>query len=357
MKTSTARAWAAFAIFAAAALLLRPVAGAVCASCLIAIGTWPLRDRLRDATRARLPGSSAALLTAGAVAVLVAPLVFGVLEGLREAPVLVHLWASSRDKGLDAPPWLERLPLVGAWAAHLWNAQLAEPGALRDLVHGVSTRVDLHAGRSIALALGHRAMALFFCVLVLYVLYRDGDRLAAQGRTVVTRWFGAPGLRTLDLAVRAVRGTVNGLVLVAVLLAVVMGAAYAVAGVPHPVFWGLVTGVLGIVPFGAGLVLVGVALYLLAVEATITAIVLLAAGGLLVFIVDHVVRPYFVSGPAQVPLVLALLGIVGGLEGFGLLGIFIGPTLVAIALAVWRELVHEADPAAPDDSASPEGPP
>jgi len=344
VKPSTARSWAALAIFAATALLLKPLAGAICGACLIAVGTWPLHDRLRAATHARVPALSAALLTGLATLLLVGPLVFLVVEGLREAPVLLHLWATSRDTGLVAPPWLERLPLIGSWAVHTWNDQFAQPGALREFVQDSARRVDLRAGRSLALAFGHRAMALFFCILVLYVLYHDGHRLAAQSRAVVWRWFGAPGLRTLSLAVRAVRATVNGLVLVATLLAVAMGIAYEIAGVPHAIFWGLMTGVLGVIPFGAAVVVAGVALYLVAVDAMTAAIVLLVGGGLLIFVVDHFVRPYFVSGPSHVPLALALLGIVGGIEGFGLLGIFIGPTLVAIAVAVWRELVHAADP-------------
>jgi len=344
MKPPAARGWATLAIFAAAALLLKPLAGAICGACLIAVGTWPLHDRLRAATHARAPALSAALLTGLAIVLLVGPLVFLVIEGLREAPVLLHLWATSRDTGLAAPPWLERLPFIGSWAVQTWNDQFAQPGALREFVQDFARRVDLRAGRSLALAFGHRAMALFFCILVLYFLYHDGDRLAAQSRAIAWRWFGAPGLRTLALAVRAVRATVNGLVLVAILLAVAMGIAYAIAGVPHAIFWGLITGVLGIVPFGSAIVLAGVALYLVAVSATSAALVLVVAGGLLIFVVDHFVRPYFVSGPAHVPLALALLGIVGGIEAFGLLGIFIGPTLVAIAVAVWRELVRAADP-------------
>jgi len=358
MKPSTARALAALGIFAATALLLKPLAGAICGACLIAVGTWPLHDRLRTATHARLPALSAALLTGLAVVLLVGPIVFLVVEGLRQAPVLLHLWATNRDAGLAAPPWLERLPIVGPWLLHTWNDQFAQPGALREFVQDFATRIDLRAGRSLALAVGHRAMALFFCILVLYVLYHDGERLSEQSRAVVWHWFGAPGLRTLALAVRAVRATVNGLVLVAVLIAVAMGIAYGIAGVPHAVFWGLVTGVIGVVPFGAGLVLAGVALYLVAVDAMLTALVLLVAGGVLIFVADHFVRPYFVSGPAHVPLALALLGIVGGIEAFGLLGIFIGPTLVAIAVAVWRELVHDARPLAQRAASSAtEGPP
>ena len=146
-------------------------------------------------------------------------------------------------------------------------------------------------------------------------------------------------MRTRSLAVRSVRGAVNGLVLVGFGVAIVMSAAYAIAGVVHPFIWGLATGLLGMVPFGAMVVLLGVVLFLVAAGATTTAIWLGVFGVALIFIADHFVRPVFMSGPAKLPLVLALLGIVGGLETFGILGLFLGPTLLAVMVAVWRELV------------------
>ena len=118
-----------------------------------------------------------------------------------------------------------------------------------------------------------------------------------------------------------------------------MTLAYILAGVPHPAAIGLATGMLGMVPFGAMLVLVLVVVYLLAVGATVSAFALLAIGATAIFIADHFVRPKFMSAGTQLPLVIALLGIVGGLDTFGVLGLFLGPTLLTILVAIWRELV------------------
>jgi predicted PurR-regulated permease PerM len=95
------------------------------------------------------------------------------------------------------------------------------------------------------------------------------------------------------------------------------------------------------VPFGAMLVLVGVLLFLVAAGATTTAIWLGIFGAAAIFVADHFVRPVFMAGAGRLPLVLALLGIVGGLETFGVLGLFLGPTLLAVMVAVWRELATE----------------
>lgn len=332
----TARTVAVIAVFGACAYLLRGVLIAVCWSCLIAVSTWPLHDRLQAVVRR--PALSAALLTGGATLLLLVPIVYLTYHGLREIPTLLRVWAESNDAGLPAPDWLGHLPLVGRWATANWNARVADPGALSDFVHGLAQKVNFHSGRILVMELGHRAMSLFFCILVLYVLFLRGAALAEQARSVVHRVLGRPGVDTLDLAVRAVRDTVNGLVLVGLALAAVMSIAYEVAGAPHPAFWGLMTGLCGIVPFGATVALLGVALYLLTLGATTAAIALAVFGGVLIFVTDHFIRPLFISGTSGVPLVLVLLGIVGGLETLGLLGLFVGPTLIAVTVAIWREL-------------------
>ena len=110
----------------------------------------------------------------------------------------------------------------------------------------------------------------------------------------------------------------------------------------HAALFGLATGLLGIVPFGAIIALVGVVLYLFALNAGTAAITVLAVGAITIFVTDHFIRPLFITGASRLPLVLALLGIVAGLETFGILGIFIGPTLLAVMLTVWRELAKPA---------------
>ncbi|HEX7442094.1 MAG TPA: hypothetical protein VF319_18590, partial [Caldimonas sp.] len=219
MRPETARTVAVLAVLAAALYLLRGTLTAVCWSCVIAVSTWPLHDRMRHRLRGGSKALSAALLTAAAVLLLLLPIVFLTVQGLREVPVLLHIWSASNDAGLPAPDWIARLPLVGDWALKQWNAQIAEPGALHDFAHSLTNRFSFQTGRSLVLEVGHRAMSIFFSILILYFLYLRGDDLAAQVHVVVGRHLGPPGVHTLDVAVRAVRATVNGLVLVGLAMA------------------------------------------------------------------------------------------------------------------------------------------
>ncbi len=341
MKQQTVRTAAVLALFAACAYLLRGLLAPIVWAGLVAVATWPLHERLRRRLGRRAESLSAVLLTGAVVLFLFVPLGYLFYRGLREIPALLHLWSSSEEAGLPAPAWIAIVPGAGDWARREWDATLGEPGALSGYLHSLVGELGFGTGRTLIAVAGHHAMGVFFCIVVLFFLYLGGDAFAAQIDAVLARHVGPAGARTRALAVQAVRGAVNGLVLVGAGVAVLMGIAYIVADVPHPAAWGLATGLLGMVPFGAMLVLSGVVIYLVAAGAMTTALWLGAFGAAAIFVADHFVRPHFMSGTVKLPLVLALLGIVGGLETFGIVGLFLGPTLLAVLVAVWRELAAE----------------
>jgi len=338
MKQQVQRTLVVIALAAVALFVLRHLLTPILWAGLIAVATWPLHQRLNQRLGTRAVPWAAVVLTGLVVCLIVVPFIAVVVRGWHEAPVLVRLWASGQENGLPAPEWLAGVPVVGSWLIRNWNEQLGAPGALSDFVHSVGGGFDFRRDRALAALITHDVMKLFFCIVVLFFLYVDGAVLAAQIDTFVSRQLGPPGRRTLPVVVRSVRGCVNGIVLVAFGVALLMTTACAAIGIPHPAAVGLATGLLGMVPFGAMLVVAVVAVYLLAIGSTVDAIALFVVGAIAIFVADHFVRPKFMSSGAKLPLVLALLGIVGGLETFGILGLFLGPTLLAILVAVWREL-------------------
>jgi len=148
-------------------------------------------------------------------------------------------------------------------------------------------------------------------------------------------------------AADAVRATVDGIVLVAVAEGAIMAGVYAIAGAPHPILFGAVTGVFAMIPFAAPVVFGAVALLLASQSALGAAVGVLVSGGFVLFVADHFVRPVIIGEGAKLPFLWVLLGILGGVESFGLVGIFLGPALMAALVAVWRSWVTEAVPDSP----------
>jgi predicted PurR-regulated permease PerM len=117
----------------------------------------------------------------------------------------------------------------------------------------------------------------------------------------------------------------------------ILGVLYFAVGLPHSALLGALTGVAAIIPFAAPIVYGLAGLYLFSVGNTVGAIVIIVSGTVIVFVADHFVRPFLIGGAARLPFLWVLLGILGGLESMGFLGLFIGPALMAAAVALWRE--------------------
>jgi predicted PurR-regulated permease PerM len=158
-------------------------------------------------------------------------------------------------------------------------------------------------------------------------------------RQAAARAFGPRGERVGRQIIASVHGTVNGLVLVGLGEGFLLGVVYGIAGVPHATVFGALTAVAAMVPFAAPLVFGIAALILLSQGSIFWAVLVLAMGFAVTFIADHFVRPVLIGGATRLPFIWVLLGILGGVEAFGLLGLFVGPATMAALILLWREWV------------------
>ena len=310
---------------------------------VLAIATWPLRVALvRHGMGAT---ASAALLTLVIAIVLVLPLIALGIEAAHESGVIIQAVRDIRQNGFGTPDWITHIPFFGDSLAAWWRQNLAEPGAARAIFGRTETSGLIAFTRTLGIQVASRLTILVFTLLTLFFLYRDGPGLTEEAHRISDRLFGPPGGNLGRNAVAAVRGTVNGLVLVGLGEGVVLGVAYVALGVAHPVLLGLATGVLATVPFGAPVVFCVAAAVLLVQAQATAAIILLAIGFAVVFVADHFIRPILIGSTTRLPFLWVLLGIFGGLETFGLVGIFLGPAIMSVLVAIWRDGAEATDTA------------
>lgn len=309
---------------------------------VFAIATWPMYQRF---TRL-VPGQQEGSVVAPACFTLVIGLIFIVpLAALavgagREALIVIRWVAEIGQNGLPVPDGAARIPLIGASLAHWWQANLSDPGAAAELLGRINRSTLIEWTRSLGAQLVRRVIVLVFTLLTLFFLYREGAALARELAALAGRILGAAGERLAVQMTAAVRGTVNGLVLVGLGEGVLLGVAYAVVGLPRPALLGAVTGIVAMIPFGAPLIFIVGSLYLFGESNLGAASGLFVFGTIVVFVVDHVIRPTLIGGPVRLPFLWVLLGILGGLESFGVVGLFIGPVVMAALIALWREWVE-----------------
>jgi predicted PurR-regulated permease PerM len=329
-------------------LVLRPFLSALLWAAILVYSTWPAFRLLRERvglSRGWAAGAMVALefLLIGVPLVLAAPRTLEEGDGLRAS---LESFLNLGMPGLS--DWLARLPLVGPYLAS-WTAGLD---------FGVSGLVELarpyagtvaQAALSVLLAVLSGIAEVFLAIFFAFFLYRDGVAIAAWGETTLTRLAGPRARRLFGLTGDVTRGVVFGLLGTAIVQGLMTTFGLWISGVPRPVLLGVVAGVISILPVGAPIVWIPATLWLFAEGQTAWAVFLAVYGAFGISSADNVIRPWLISRGADLPLLLTLLGALGGVFAFGFLGLFLGPVLLAVG---YRLLKDWAKGAAAEEAAA-----
>jgi len=302
---------------------------------ILAFVTWPGHLWVRARCRGRVVVAAVLMTMAVSVAVI-APLVWLAVVLRIEVIHAYHATQALLAGGVQLPPALLRLPWIGDQLRDLSARVAQDPNAL-----GLELRkITDHSFDQIAHligGIGRNAVKLLLSVVSLFFLYLGGERIAAQVARALEQVLG-PRVHHYLLAIeQTVKAVVYGLVLAAVVQGVLVGLGYWVAGAGAPVFLAALTTVCGLIPFAAPAVWGGVVLWLFMKSSTVAAVGLLIWGTIVMGWTDHIVRPFLISREARIPFLVVMFGVLGGLAAFGLVGLFVGPVILAVLLAIWRE--------------------
>ena len=331
--------WFTLLVAILALWMVLPFATPIAWAAVIAIAEWPLFRR----GIARFPGHPllvALALTLATALLVLLPLSFAAVALAQESQGALTWFQQVQQTGLPEPAWLHGLPLIGDRAATWWHEHLVSGPAASALLAAVSATSVLSWTRSIGAEVAKDSALFLETLLVLAALLARGKQIAGQSEIVAHRMLGAFGTEFLHRITDAVRATVNGTILVSVIEGSIIGVAYAVAGVPQPLLFATFTIVLALIPFGAWLAFGLASLILLGGGHVLAAALLFAFGAAVMTVGDNVVQPSVVGSAVKLPFLLALLGAFGGLAEFGLVGLFVGPVIMAAALLVWRQWMN-----------------
>lgn len=307
---------------------------------VMCIATWPLYQRVLPALGNR-PIPAALLMTVAAVALFVVPAAIGLWQASRQAPAMAAYVAEANSKGLAPPELLHSLPWVGGYLHDWWEATLAQPHGLAHLIsssHFARFQSASDILKTLGAILAHRVFDFGFAFLCLFFFYKDGRTLQRQITAIGGRNIGRRRWQRYARSVPvAVRATVNGLVLVGLGEGILIGVGYAVAGLSSPALWGALTGILAIIPFGAPVAYGAAAIVLAADGQNAAALGVAAWGSVVLFVADHFIRPILIGNATRLPFLAVLFGIFGGIEVFGLVGLFLGPVVMVLFVVLWEE--------------------
>jgi predicted PurR-regulated permease PerM len=335
---------------AATVWILLPFVAAVVWATTIVIATWPFLLWLQ-ARLGRRRGPAVAVMVLVLVALLVLPVWLGISTIVQNADRVAQLVRSLASEGLPPPPgWVERVPLVGQRMAEAWRGMAGDSDSL-------AARVLPHVGEatrwlaSKAGSLGAAIVQLILTVAVSGVLYSSGEKAGRGVRRFLRRLAGERGEAVAALAARSVRAVALGIVVTALAQTALAGVGLAVVGVPHAALLTAVAFVLCIAQIGPLLVLAPAAIWLYSSGSAGRGTVLLVFTVVAV-VLDNFLRPVLIKKGADLPLLLILVGVIGGLIGFGVLGLFIGPVVLAVTWTLVASWIAEMDEPAPGQGTS-----
>lgn len=329
-----------------------PFVSALLWAIVLCFSSWPIYDRLLKAVRDRRTLAASIISLAMIFIILIPFLVIGVTlaDHVGALTGAVKKWL---DAGPSAPPeWLGKLPLIGERAVAQWQSFTVDSGKfyalLRRLLEPASAAV-----LKLGVILGGGLLQLALSIFIAFFLFRDGVQFAHRLRTGVSRIGGERGTFLLDLAGRTVRGVVYGILGTALVQALMAGFGFLIAGVPGPAVLTLLTFFLAVVPMGPPLVWIPAAFWLFHQGSNGWGI-FMVIWGIGVSSIDNFVKPWLISRGSTMPFLLILFGVIGGAVAFGFIGVFLGPTLLALGYRIvveWlsqraEKLNAEVEPAA-----------
>jgi predicted PurR-regulated permease PerM len=327
---------ALLALAGGALVVLAPFITALLWGAILAYCSWQPFDRLARSFGGRR-GPATLLVVVSLLVLLIVPICYAAVAFSASAPGLVAAAQARLAAGVPPLPlWLTDLPVIGPRLDETWHAIVSHNPEmvqrLRELA-GPTLRGVLGAALSVLQGLGLLVLSVLFAAF----FYLSGGGIGTALQAAMRRIAGSRASYLLGLIGATVRGVVYGILGTSLVQAVLCGTGYWIAGLPSPGLLGLATFFLAIIPAGPALIVIPGAIWLVQQGqpgwATFLVVWTVSVG----IVVDNVLKPMIIGKSSHVPFILIILGVIGGAAAFGLLGVFVGPTLLAVAHAVLRD--------------------
>ncbi len=319
---------------------MMPFLGGLIWAATVVIATWPLLLRVRAKTGKR-PWLAVVFMTGVVLLVLIVPFAMAVstlLDALHRGPELVGELFKS---GLGPPPeWLGQIPAVGHKLVAKWNEIAA--GGRDGLVEAAQPYVGAAAQWAVAITggIGMTMVNILLIVLLVAILYSQGEIAARGALALGFRLGGERGMEVMTLAAQAVRSVALGVVVTALVQSVLAGIALWICGIPSAGVFAALVFMLGIAQLGPLPIMIPAIAWLYWTNEPVWGTVLLVLA-IPIGMLDNVLRPILIRRGVQLPMLLIIAGVIGGLIGFGVLGLFVGPVILAATYTLAKSWVAE----------------
>ena len=323
--------------------VVQPFLPAIIWSAMIVVASWPMMLKVEEKV-GRRRWAAVLIMTMGLLLVIVIPLSVALTAVVGNIDAISLFSRNLMANGLPHhPEFIEKIPLVGAKLAEKWD-HIA--GFSRDEIFA---RLSPYIGRGFSWifsqvgSAGRLMMHFTLTVIISALLYAHGEKAAAGVLRFARRIGAERGAEAVILAGRAVRAVALGVIVTALIQSALAAFGLLLAGVPYTLILSSLVFLLGVVQIGAGPILIGVIIWLFHSSGTVAG-VLFVIWSAVVMLADNFIRPFLIKRGANIPLLIVFTGVIGGLISFGVVGLFIGPAVLAVCYTLIDAWIADQEP-------------
>ncbi len=327
---------AGFLILIGCAIVLQPFIPALMLALIFSLTTWPAYSWLDNKLGGGQVKASLLMTLILAIAFIVPLVILGTSVAENFAKMFSGLVVTLNTHTQEAPSWLTKTPLFGKQLGNMWEDYAGDREKLLQTLTSHATTISGFV-LAIGAAIGKGLIDLTLGVIITYFFFRYGLQASERIRNLIQSFAGERGQYLLTLSKKTMIGVIYGVLGTAIAQGAFGALGFWIAGIPGAAFLGLLTFFLSIIPFGPPLIWVPATMWLVTEGNFYSAIFMAIYGAAVISMLDNIVRPYFISVGSNLPILLVLMGIIGGILAFGFIGLFIGPVLLAIAMTLIME--------------------
>ena len=329
----------ALALGLGCAVILLPFLPAMLWAAILVFCLWPVYTKFCNYVR---PSVAAFVITLVVAVLLLVPLVHLALVAAKEARDSRGWLTDVMQNGLPpAPGFLQKIPVIGSVLADFWNNSADDLGGLFSSAQPVIGTVA-HTGLKLLVRVSHGLVETVVALLFAFLFFLSGAQIITRIRLVLARVINPMTLDDLfNLVAATVRGVVFGILGTAAFQGVLYTIGFELARAPQALILAVIAGLVSIVPAGAVVVYVPLCLYLMAANHPVIGILLAIYCFVVVGGADSILRPWLIARGASLPYAVTLIGVLGGALAFGALGIFLGPVLLALGIAMTEQFAGQ----------------
>nr|WP_314265340.1 AI-2E family transporter YdiK [uncultured Moellerella sp.] len=313
---------------------------------MVVIATWPLLEKI-EARLWHKRWLAAIVMTILILLLFVIP--FAILIGsiVQNSAPLIELAKSPTSLTLPELAWLQNVPVIGGKLYFAWHNLVTSGG--NAIIAKMQPYIGQAAGWFVAQAINVGRFMFHLTVMLLFsaLLYLKGESVMLSIRHFALRLAGIRGDAAVILAAQSIRAVALGVVVTAFVQAIIGGIGLSISGIPYAAIFTIVLFICCVAQLGPLLVMIPSVIWLFWTGDTTFAIIL-GIWAAVVATMDGVLRPWLIKMGADLPMVLILLGVIGGILSLGMIGLFIGPVVLAVSYSLLKAWMNDVPVPSPD---------